>query len=83
MEMKLLFLLLFKTTYKMCMFNKEAKVHDTKLFVGRTQDEQWQLTVYANSVDEQNAKSSNAMVLPFPVPNGTSTWRKRATQGVI
>lgn len=55
------------------MFNKEAKVHDTKLFVGRTQDGQWQLTVYANSVDAQNAKSSNAMVLPFPVPNGTST----------
>jgi hypothetical protein len=59
------------------MFNAEAKVHDTRLFVGKTQDGQWQLTVYANTVDAQDADESfvpsNAMVLPFPVPKGTTT----------
>jgi hypothetical protein len=55
------------------MFDEEAEVHNTKLFVGRTEDKQWQLTVYSNTVEAKVGGKSNAMVLPFPVPKGTTT----------
>src|SRR5689334_10282835 len=55
----------------MCIFNEDASVNNTKIFVGKTSDGKHQLTVYANSVDATHLKKSspkNAMILPFPVP---------------
>jgi hypothetical protein len=54
----------------MCIFNEDAEVHNTKIFAGKTQDGLHQLTVYANTVDAENRKTNNAMILPFPANAG-------------